>query len=332
MFSKYNYDTFRTENKLRKIGRGLDRQLLGKNPDILVSPGTMQCAFLENPAPLVFWIDGTFRIMNGYYEYFSNFSPKMVYENERMELRALQRAAMIVCSSDWVRQSVIHDYGIPAERTVILPFGANFDSPPDRESVLEQIQRRKVAPRRILLVGAEWKRKGCDQAIQAVKRIRDTGLEVRLDIAGGAPPSGTKLPDFVTHHGFLDKATQEGKTKIHSLFMECSAFLLPTQAEAFGIVYCEAAGYGLPVVTYRTGGIPSVVDDGQTGLLVPLEQKVDGLVNALLELFRDDNVATAMSMHAHAKFEAELNWPVISRRFKSEVVDRILGQELSSTR
>lgn len=316
--------TFRRASRLRRIGTGLDHQLQAQPWSFLLSPGTFQCAYLKHPAPLVYWIDGTFRVMHGYYEGLSHLSHRKVRENEAIEAMALSRAAKVVCSSEWVRRSVVDDYHVAESDTIVLPFGANLDTPPTDAEIAARPPREGRATR-ALLVGVEWARKGCDDAIQAVGILRDKGMDIELHIAGCKPPAGRTVPPFVHLHGFLDKSSQEGRDRIHQLFLASDLFLLPTRAEAFGIVFCEAAAYGLPVVAYRTGGVPSVVESGRTGLLVDPDQGPEGLARAASSLLDSSDILANMSVSARDRFGKVLNWASISDRFRQEVVLPLLA-------
>ena len=78
--------------------------------------------------------------------------------------------------------------------------------------------------------------------------------------------------------GFINDASR--------LLLASDTFILPSITEAFGLVLLEAGFAGLPVVASRVGGIPEIIDDGKTGLLVPARD-VDGLASALQSLSSD---------------------------------------------
>lgn len=325
-----NFDVFRREAMLRRIAADLDRQLQGRTPDLLVSPGTMQTAFLQHPAPMVYWVDATFKIIRDYYHTMADLPSYAVRENERIERRALARASWVVASSEWARRSVIDDYGVPADRVVFLPMGANFDTPPNRERVLASIERRDPTKPRALFMGVDWIRKGGDFAVEAVGLVREMGIPLELDLVGCTPPGG-EVPPYIHLHPFIPKTTAEGQALLEELHLRSDIFLLPSRADCTPVVFSEAASYGLPLVSFHTGGIPSVIDHERTGMLPPLEEGARGLAEAMVRILTTPGLARRMSIASLEKYETELNWPSVAQGFRRKVLEPMFGDRLDQT-
>jgi len=71
------------------------------------------------------------------------------------------------------------------------------------------------------------------------------------------------------------------------LYKDCAILVVPSRYESFGMVFLEAMRYGTPVISCRAGGIPEVVEDGVTGILVPVED-VDKLALAIIDLLTNE--------------------------------------------
>ncbi len=117
-----------------------------------------------------------------------------------------------------------------------------------------------------------------------------------------------------------------------------TVFVCPSIYEPLGIVNLEAMAVGLPVVASATGGIPEVVDDGVTGLLVHLEQETDGtgtpldpekfeadLAAALTELVTDPERSAVMGTAARRRVEDHFSWDAIGER-TIEVYETVLAR------
>jgi glycosyltransferase involved in cell wall biosynthesis len=99
--------------------------------------------------------------------------------------------------------------------------------------------------------------------------------------------------------------------QLDDLYREASVFLLLSQEveghfEGFGLVFLEAGAHGLPCVASRSGGIPDVVIDGETGLLVD-PADADGAGRAMIRLAGDPALSARMGLAGRARAE-HLSW------------------------
>ena len=74
--------------------------------------------------------------------------------------------------------------------------------------------------------------------------------------------------------GFFDKNTEEGRRGLRELYRAATFYFMPSRAEATAIVYCEANSFGVPCLASRTGGTPSLIEDGVNGWCFPLDARV----------------------------------------------------------
>jgi asparagine synthase (glutamine-hydrolysing) len=127
--------------------------------------------------------------------------------------------------------------------------------------------------------------KGLDDVLHALARLPELGVDAGLDIVGdGADRARLEtlaerlgLAARVRFHGRLDGAA------LRARYAACDAFVLPSGAEGFGIVYLEALAYAKPVIAANAGGTPFVIRDGDTGFLVPFRD-VEALTRAVAAL------------------------------------------------
>jgi starch synthase len=103
------------------------------------------------------------------------------------------------------------------------------------------------------------------------------------------------------------------KRDVIQLLTHATAFACPSLYEPLGIVNLEAMACGTAVVASRVGGIPEVVDEGKTGLLVPPGSPED-LADALNVLIRDPGLAEAMGRAGRDRAVAEFGWPAVAER------------------
>lgn len=88
------------------------------------------------------------------------------------------------------------------------------------------------------------------------------------------------------------------------LYSQCDAFVAPSRYESFGLIFVEAMRYGKPTIGTLAGGIPEIVQDGTTGLLVPVESPSE-LSRAMLTMGRDAALRQRMGEAGRQRFEDE---------------------------
>ena len=91
--------------------------------------------------------------------------------------------------------------------------------------------------------------------------------------------------------------------------------LLPTQAECSAIVYCEAAGFGLPTYTYATGGTTNYVVDGLNGCALPPKSSADEFVEVIMNDIKENRM-DMLHEGAIRLYQDRLSWGAWSKRFK----------------
>ena len=260
-------------------------------------------AYLRFDVPLLYCADATQHIIRGYYDKFKMLTPHNLQCAYRFEKSVLQRADILTYCSDWAVQSAIRHYEADPRRVLFAPFGANLREEPSQAEAAPRLDRTQC---RLLFVGVDWERKGGPIALATLRALRQMGIRTHLTIVGCAPAIGYD-PD-VEVIPRLDKSNREQRSRLENLYKTAHFFLLPTRAEMFGIVFCEAAAFGLPVVATRTGGVGSAVIDGITGCLLAPGAEGEAYAERILRLWADDDAYRSMSTAARERYEQLLNW------------------------
>jgi glycosyltransferase involved in cell wall biosynthesis len=229
-----------------------------------------------------------------------------------------ERATAIFTFSDAVRDVFARQVGIPDERLVTTYAGPNLDLSriPDRSP----LPGTDAAPT-ILFVGREFERKGGDLVLRALERVREALPRARLLVVGTRVPGGD--PPGVRSLGLLRKEDPTDWERLLHAYRSAHVFCFPTRYEPFGIVVLEAMLFGLPCVATRTGAIPEMVVDGQSGFLVSPED-VDALAAHLLTLLRDPDLAGRLGRNGQKRAEQNFTW--------SAVASKMLGTILANVR
>jgi glycosyltransferase involved in cell wall biosynthesis len=113
---------------------------------------------------------------------------------------------------------------------------------------------------------------------------------------------------------FLNKATPEEAQQLRQLLLTSTFLLVPSQAEAWGLVFGEASACGLPSVTRATGGIPSVVRNGINGLCLAADASAEEYAREIIELVRNPDRYRSLQRSSRNEYETRLNWDVWASR------------------
>jgi glycosyltransferase involved in cell wall biosynthesis len=302
-------------------GRIFNKNLKKRKYDLIVAPAaSAEMAFLKTDVPIVYVIDVTFAIVNEYYEVYSNILGLSLKEANLIERSALKKASVILSSSDWAKQSIIEQYGIDGSKVDVVPFGANTENIPDTAFVSK---KQKSSQCKILFLGVEWERKGGIIAFDTLLHLERMGLNAELTVCGCVPPPYFKH-ERMRVIPFLNKTDPKQHAQWCELLRDTDFLLLPTRAEGFGIVFCEANAYGIPAITTETGGIPSVITNNVNGFMLPLSATGEDFAKVIFEIYFDDNRYKKMSWTSRETYEKKLNWDIWS-----QISRKIVGEKLS---
>ncbi|HKU36903.1 MAG TPA: glycosyltransferase family 4 protein [Polyangiales bacterium] len=200
----------------------------------------------------------------------------------------IRSAHTLLGFSHWVVESYIDDYGVPPERTVIIPPGVDVDMwRPAPE------KRANDGVVRILFIGGDLKRKGGDILVRWAQATRHTNFEIHI-----ATRDPLQAPPRVIVHNDV----KPNSPKLVELAQRCDLFALPTRADCFSISCLEANAAGLPAVITDIGGISEIVREGETGFLVFPGDEV-GFYERLDRLVADAALRQRMGIAARRRVE-----------------------------
>lgn len=222
--------------------------------------------------------------------------------------RVMASARHVIAWSSWVRGSLICDYGVAPERVTVIPPGVDTarwtPASADRDG-----------PLRILFVGGDLDRKGGATLLDAFSALPEGAAELTLVTRTRDPGvAGVRVV-----HGMVPNSAE-----LLELFRSSDVFVLPSEAEAFGIAAAEAAATGLPTVASRVGGLTDIVVDGDTGYLIaPGDSR--HLMRALATLAADHDLRRRLGGAARERavtcFDAEQNARALVSILRSAAVN-----------
>lgn len=302
-------------NRSPEVSKGYARQIkkqLKPSTDIVFSPGTIPIAYLDVKQPKVFYTDATFASMLNYYDWFQNLSSKTIEESMKLDQEALASSSLAIFSSDWAARSAINDYNVDPAKVKVIPFGANLEHHYSNKEIGERIEKRDCKICNILFLGVDWDRKGGAVVYETVSYLNSIGLETQLHIVGVDNSFMSDYP-YIVNHGFIDKSTNKGQRKIENILLNSHFLFMPSKAEAYGIVFCEASAYGIPSIATNTGGIPTIIKDNLNGMTFDINTSVGSYAKFIYDTFLDFEQYKELAKSSYNEYKNRLNWDVASQ-------------------
>jgi glycosyltransferase involved in cell wall biosynthesis len=206
----------------------------------------------------------------------------------------------VIAISEEIRR-VLLAAGVDAGKVVCVPSAVDlrrFDHPVAHELLCAALG----LPRDAVVIGVVAQlieRKGHRYLLRAMPAILRAVPDARV-VCFGRGPLGAAIADEARALGIGDRVVQAGfRTDLERLLGALDLVVHPATAEGLGVGLLEAAAAGRPVVASAVGGIPEIVRDGETGLLVPPRDS-DAIARAVLRVLGDDTLAQRLGEAARA--------------------------------
>jgi len=171
----------------------------------------------------------------------------------------------------------------------------------------------------VINVGTFESKKGQDVLVRAFAQLRERRPDLSLVLVGRSGPQLQELRELIDSLGlrdWVDLRLNLPHDQTLSLIRAARVFALSSRQEPFGIVLLEAAYFTVPVVATRVGGVPEVVADGISGLLVPADDAA-ALANALGRVLDDESLASRLAHNARERTLTEFTWRDAFVRYRS---------------
>ncbi len=248
-----------------------------------------------------------------------------------VERTALTMADAVIAVSEGTRGDILRHFPIATERVHVIGNGVDAEFfHPVRET--DALDRHGVDPSvpYVLFVGRITRQKGIVHLVRAIQHL-DPGFgvvlcagqpdtpEIAAEMTAGVEAARSTRPNVVWIPEMVSRED------VRQLYSHAAVFCCPSVYEPFGIINLEAGACETPVVASAVGGIPEVIVDGETGLLVPVElsdadpmQPADAdrfernLAGAINALMADPPARTAMGRAGRRRAVERFSWAAIA--------------------
>ncbi len=248
------------------------------------------------------------------------------------ERTAIEAADAVIAVSEGMRRDVLTAYPVvdPGRVHVVHNGIDTAQYAPDPDTGV--VERLGIDPSRpsVTFVGRITRQKGLPYLLRAARTLPADAQLVLLAGAPDTPEIGAEVEALAaelsgTRQGVVWVREMLPKHEVIQVLTHSTVFVCPSIYEPMGIVNLEAMACETAVVATATGGIPEVVDDGTTGLLVPVDQRSDGtpvdpdafvadLAHAITALLADPKRAEEMGRAGRRRAVDHFSWSSIADR------------------
>lgn len=246
------------------------------------------------------------------------YDPRLTWFYRQVTRPAYRSAALVVALSPRMRDLALRGGAAP-ERVVVIPNGID----PAEIGLDERAPPPSRAPNarlELLYVGRLSVEKGVDVLIAAAGLLKADGVAFRLRLVGGGPEEERLRAQVAQLQLDRDVAFlgPVSRMSLGPLYQSADLVCVPSRSEPLPTVALEAMTAGVAVVGSAIGGIPSIIEEGVSGLLVPSETP-QALAAALRRLGRDPTLMRCMGKAGRRRIAQEFNWPDIGATLAREI-------------
>jgi glycosyltransferase involved in cell wall biosynthesis len=231
------------------------------------------------------------------------------YWNWPLWLSRFQRASYLFPSESERQLFLSHHGQIPTQRTAVVPNAVDLELFQPTHGGSNPLAK----PLRVGFAGQWVPGKGIAELLEAWRSVKSTVPNAELHLAGGAQlwKATTEPVGALECAGRIRRMEQEGllsavgplpHMRMREFWNSLSVAVVPSHSESFGLVALEAMACGVPVLATAVGGLKEIIQDGESGLLVP-PGDVASLARGLATLLTDDALRSRLAMSARRRAE-----------------------------
>jgi starch synthase len=250
-----------------------------------------------------------------------------------IEKTALEMADALIAVSEETKTDILNHFDVDEKKISVIYNGIDLDeyNVTTMTSTLERYGIDKNKPY-VLFVGRITRQKGIIHLVNAIEYINP---ETQIVLCAGAPDT-PEIAKEMEESVALVKKTRKNviwisemleKKEVIQLYSHADVFCCPSIYEPFGIINIEAMACGTAVVASAVGGIKEVVVEGETGLLIPVEQQKEApfepvnpdqfsrdLAAGINKLIADEALRHKMAKKGRQRVEDYFDWSAIAKQ------------------
>lgn len=253
-----------------------------------------------------------------------------------IEKTAIEMADALIAVSNETKEDVLNHFNVDEDKIKVIYNGINLQEyiVTEETSTLDKYGIDKNKPY-VLFVGRITRQKGIIHLVNAIQYIDS---ETQIILCAGAPDTPEISKEMEESVNAVKKTRKNviwisemlDKKEVIQLYSHADVFCCPSIYEPFGIINIEAMACETAVVASAVGGIKEVVVEGETGLLIPVEQQKEApfepinpdkfsrdLANGINKLINDNTLRNSMAKNGRKRVEETFDWTAIAKQVEN---------------
>lgn len=258
-----------------------------------------------------------------YVKLFSSFDSFNLTDLQRisnLEAEFLSNAKHIFWGSTWAQKRAEKIYNRNFLNSTVISTGGVIDIPKKATTPENRFKKKKI-----LFISTNFEAKGGKYAFQTVEKLNSLGYKFTLEIVGSQPQTDYLDYNFVNYHGYLNKTNPLDLQKLTTLYDEAFMLLHPTSMDTMGAVIAEAGYFGLPCLAPDAFGIPDLIKDGQTGLLINTPIDVQEIIENIVKCVNSKTFYLNLVNGVNDFMRNDRSWNSIANK-----ISKVINEDINS--
>lgn len=301
---------FYSESRLDTIRRKVESEI-DKNATCLFFHGITPWIKYSGRLPFYCVTDTTFQTYFDLYVAEKLFSKKDINRIKDQEIDFLNKATGIFFSSRWAMEETKKNYNMKGDNFFVSGIGGGMDGDLAQPS-LSQIN--------LLFVSLDFNGKGGLEAFDLFKYLKDSGnKEITLTIIGSRPPDPICNFPGVKYLGRLDKQVPSQLQLFKDTISESTFLIYPTKKDITPHTIIECGYFGTPAIAPSKFGIPEMIKDGESGILLPDDYSKELIEERILFYADNKEIYSELRRRTCCHFKDNFSWTSVIQFIKDKI-------------
>jgi glycosyltransferase involved in cell wall biosynthesis len=309
--------SFFSEKRLQKINE-LYSCKCNSTPDFYFFFGNTPWIKIKPNKPYFVYMDADFITYLKVFSDYPSFSEKSIKRIANQEKIWLENAHAIFFGSHWIMNETIKNLDLPNVKNKYKVVNTGGHIPiPEKDNYQYRANDLKL-----LFISLNFEKKGGHDAVNIFLEIKKTLPNTILTIIGERPPEEVLNTEGIQYIGRLSKSKTDELNKMEQEFQKASFLIHPTKMDTMGAIIPEANYFGTPAVASNRFGIPDLIQDENTGILIDDEEDYAIVASKIITLFMDKTEYMDTRKNARNFAIGNFSWDAIGEKINQFIVNK----------